>query len=311
MENIKNMEVIPMKFIPQLYLKIALILAPIAALSLYPIYQTFRAQKATIEVFTTPSKAQVGTTLKKITQAEDTLENTLSQQLAEENNRLMAHILDAFPQIHPLQWENAMKAIQKFKDTDELITNDPKIPASDDELITLIYTTLAEYGINPARIEIEYVSTPQSFLSACQGLAGKKVRHIMRVNRKAVAEKSPEVVEAYLRHEIQHLLTYDAIELMIVKDVLEKNEITAAEYYTNPAFIEFKKFKEYRADLLAATKGIDTAQAMMDDMEERIKKYPHEQINPSHATHPTETQRRQALANLSHYLQAEKQPVIA
>lgn len=312
MEKFKKirLEVISMK-IPHFHPKIALILAITAALGLYPVYRAFKAKKTGIEVFCTPSKVQVETTLQKIAQSESTLENTLSQQLAEENNRLMAQIPIAFPQIHPVQWENAMKTIQKFKDTDDLITNDPIIPVSDDELVALIYTTLAEYGINPARIEIEYVNTPQSFLSACQGLAGKKVRHIMRVNRKAVAEKSPEVVESYLRHEIQHLLTYDAIELMIVKDILEKNEITAQEYYLNPTFIELKKFKEYRADLLAATHGMDTAQAMMNDMEERIKKYPHEQINPSHATHPTETQRRQALANLSHYLQAEKQPVIA
>lgn len=301
------MEVLFMKFIPNLYLKIALILAPIAALGIYPIYQAFKPKSDCIAVFSTPTQGQVKATLKSIDKSQSTLEQTLRAQLADENSQLLARILVAFPQVHPTQWENAMKTIQQFKENDDLLIANPEVPVTEDELSNLIYATLAEYGINPARIEIEFVSTPQSFLSACQGLSNKKVRHIMRANRKAVAQKSPETVLAYLRHEIQHLLSYDAIELMIVKDVLEKNEITAEQYYAAPAFIEFKKFKEYRADLLAATNGIETAQAMMDDMEERIKQFPHEQVNPSHATHPTETQRKQALANLTQYMQENKQ----
>lgn len=299
-----------MNFIPNLYLKIGLILAAIAAISAYPIYQSFKAKKTCIAVFAAPSQEQVKATLQEINDTQSTLEETLRKQLADENSQLLARIPAAFPQIHPTQWENAMKALEKIKENDDLLTENSEIPVTDDELSNLIYATLVEYGINPARIEIEFVSTPQSFLSACQGLSNKKVRHIMRANREAIAQKPQEVVVAYLRHEIQHLLTYDAIELMIVKDVFEKNEIGAQEYYTNPAFIELKKFKEYRADLLAATNGIETAQAMMDDMDQRIKQFPHEQENPSHATHPTETQRKQALANLSRYMQTDA-PVIA
>lgn len=300
-----------MNFIPNLYLKIGLILAAIACLGAYHIYQVFKHKKPCLAVFDTPTQEQVKTTLKQITDSQSTLGTTLKDQLAEQNSQLVARIPKAFTQVHPIQWENAMKAVQKLKENDDLLCENPVIPVSDDELISLIYSTLAEYNINPARIEIEFVTTPQSFLSACQGLEKNKIRHIMRVNRQVVNKKSAEVVEAYLRHEIQHLLTYDAIELMIIKDVLEKNEITAQEYYANEDFIELKKFKEYRADLLAATKGMSTAQAFMEDMEERIKQYPHEQVNPSHATHPTETQRKEALANLMHYLQEENKPVIA
>ena len=187
-----------------------------------------------------------------------------------------------------------------------------EITQIDDEFSNIIYATLAEYGINPTRMEIEFVNTPQSFLSACQGLAAKnKVRHIIRVNQEQVNKKSPEVALAYLRHEIQHLLTYDAIELMIIKDVFEKNDISPEDYYANPDFIELKKFKEYRADLLAATKDMSTAQAFMEDMQERIKLYPHEQENPSHSTHPTEKQRHHALANLATYLQEEAKQITA
>lgn len=305
------MEVLSMNFILKSYVKISLILAAIAALSIYPIYQSFRAKKHCVTVFSTPSQDQVKETIQKISNDKSTLAMTLKEQLAEQNSQLVARIPVAFTQVHPTQWENAMKAIQTLKENDDLLCQNPVIPHSNDELITLMYTTLAEYGINLSRIEIEFVTTPQSFLSACQGLNKNKVRHIMRVNREAVNKKSQEVVQAYLRHEIQHLLTYDAIELMIIKDVLEKNGITAEQYYINEDFIELKKFKEYRADLLAATKGMNTAQAFMEDMEERIKQYPHEQTNPSHATHPTETQRKQALANLAQYLQEEAKLVIA
>lgn len=286
--------------------RIALILIMLGVISAYPIYQSFTQQKPCVSVFNTPTQEQVTNTLQEITDANSTLAATLQEQLADENNQLLAQIPAAFPELPAAQWQDAMKAIQKLKENDDLLCENPVTRNSDDEIISLIYKTVSEYGINPARIEIEFVTTPQSFLSACQGLSKGKIRHIMRVNREVVNKKSKEVVIAYLRHEIQHLLTYDAIELMIVKDVLAKNGITPEQYYTNDAFIELKKFKEYRADLLAATNGVDTAQAFMKDMEERIKQFPHEQTNPSHATHPTETQRKDAIANLMHYMQANE-----
>lgn len=312
MENIKN-DGGYMSIFTNTYSKIALALATLAALSLYPIYKSLNKQKPCIAVFANPSKQQVEQTIQEITNSEGNLATTLKEQLVQENTQLLARIPLAFPQIHPLQWENAMKSVQKIKANDDLLSKEPINIAQLDvnDFSNVIYATLAEYGINPARVEIEFVSTPQSFLSACQGLNGNKVRHIIRVNLEQVNKKSPQVALAYLRHEIQHLLTYDAIELMIIKDVFEKNEISPEEYYINPDFIELKKFKEYRADLLAATKDMSTAQAFMEDMEERIKLYPHEQVNPSHATHPTETQRKQAIANLAQYMQIEKQHVIA
>ena len=300
-----------MKFLTHNYAKIGLILAAIASLAAYPIYQAIKRKKPCVVVFSTPTAQQVKDTLQEISDSQSTLESTLKEQLEHENSQLLAQIPLSFTQVHPMQWENAMRAVQKLKANDDLLCTNPVVPASDDELITLIYTTLAEYNINPSRVEIEFVTTPDSFLAAAQGLEKNKIRHIMRVNRPAVEQKSPEVITAYLRHEIQHLLTYDAIELMIVKDVLEKNEITAQEYYANQDFIELKKFKEYRADLLAATKGMSTANAFMQDMEERIKEFPHEQLNPSHATHPTETQRKNAIANLAQYLQPQNTQVTA
>lgn len=300
-----------MKFASNLYLKIGLILASFAALAVHPIYQALRHKKPNLAVFGSPSSSQIKNTLKEINDSQSTLEITLRDQLAEQNSQLVARIPITFPQIHPVQWENAMKAIQRLKENDDLLCSNPVLTKSDDEITTLIQSTLAEYSIDPSRVEIEFVTTPGSFLSACQGLEKNKIRHIMRVNRQVVAQKSLEVITAYLRHEIQHLLTYDAIELMIIKDVLEKNEISSQAYYANQDFIELKKFKEYRADLLAATNGMSTAQAFMEDMEERIKQYPHEQINPTHSTHPTETQRKQALANLMQYLQEENKLVLA
>ena len=306
------MEALSMKFNSNPYFKIAVVIAALAALSIYPIYRSLKQQKPCLAVFNTPTPEQVQQTIKEITHSEQTVASTLYEQLVDENDQLLARIPQAFAQIHPLQWENAMKALKKIKDADDLLCENPIIPApTNDEFTNIIYATLAEYQINPARVEIEFVNTPQSFLSACQGLEKNKVRHIIRVNKKVVSSKSPEVALAYLRHEIQHLLTYDAIELMIIKDLFEKNEISPEKYYTNAAFIELKKFKEYRADLLAATKGMSTAQAFMEDMQERMKLFAHEQENPSHSTHPTEKQRHQALANLANYLQEEAKQITA
>lgn len=300
-----------MKLISNLYLKTGLILAAITALSAYAVYQALKPKRSVVAIFEARTPDQIKATLKKIADSQSTLKITLQEQLDEQNSQLVARIPVAFPQIPSIQWDNTMKAIQRLKENDDLLCENPVIPKSNNEIIILIYTTLAEYGINPSRVEIEFVTTPESFLSACQGLFNNKIRHILRVNKEVVNKKSQEVILAYLRHEIQHLLTYDAIELMHIKDVLEKNKITAEQYYANQNFIELKKFKEYRADLLAATKGISTAQAFMEDMEERIKQYPHEQLNPSHVTHPTETQRKQALANLMQYLKEENKMIMA
>ncbi len=287
------------------FVKMGLILAILAAITSYPLYEAFRAKNPCLALFCEPQAHEIEQTLQQIEQAQTTVAHTLKEQLTQENSQLLTRIPLAFPQIHPVQWENAMKALQRLKNNDNLVSPNGEIPAAHHPFITTIYTTLAEYGINPARVEIEYVKTPQSFLSACQSFEKGKIRHIIRVNMSEVEKKSDEVALAYLRHEIQHLLTYDAIEMMIVKDVLEKNDVSSEEYYADPDFIALKKFKEYRADLLAAAHGMDTAQAFMHDMQERIKKFPHEQTNPTHSTHPTETERHAAITNLVKYMEQQ------
>lgn len=302
-----------MNFTYTTYQKALFILIALGALSAYPAYRAFQALNSSNKLILFEEindKAIVAQTVEQIAQKGSNIASTLKEQLDAEQKALLEEIKKEFS-IPSEKWESALATIEALKERDSLITQEPIIPATDEPFFATIYETLAAYSIDPMRVEIELVDTPQSFLAACQGMSKGGVRHIMRVNLAEVAKRTPESQVAFLKHEIIHLLNYDVIELMVIKTLLESCGIKPEEYNNSPAFIAVKKHKEFRADLLAASDSIETAQALNEDFEARIKQFPHEQENPSHCTHPTETQRLQAMNGLISYLEAEKQSQLA
>jgi Zn-dependent protease with chaperone function len=277
------------------------------AISAFPIYKTFIAKpKNQLAIFIDlPTETEIKETVQSITAEKSSVTQMLAQQLQEEYDQLFANIQKEFPSE---QWESLKAVLENIKSKDQLLTDNPIVVENnkDHPFVTIIKKTLASYNIDPSKVAIEIVDTPQSFMAAGQGFEKGSVRHLIRINLSAIAKKSDDVLLAFLKHEIMHLLNYDGITGMFIKDLLKKNGITQDQISQSPSLIAFKKFQEYRADLLAADNP-ETAQSLIKDFEKIIELHPNEQTNPTHSTHPTETQRKQAITQLLTYLNVENE----
>ncbi len=277
----------------------------LGTLSAFPIYHAFIVKpKNNLALFTAhTTQEEIKETVEAISTQGSTVAQTLAEQLQEEHARLMANIETEFPSE---QWAGMKAVLEKIKTNDTLIienpvaTHDPK----DHPFINTIKQTLVSYTIDPSRVSINLVDTPGSFMAAGQGFENGKVTHSIRVNLAEVERKSEDVQLAFLKHEIMHLLNYDGLEGMFIKDVIQKSGKSLDQITSSASYIAFKKFKEYRADLLAADNP-RIAESLIKDFEKIIELHPHEQTHPTHASHPTETQRKQALAQLVNYFEAE------
>lgn len=294
------------------YKYILALIAAFGALGTVTLYHVLSKQsQTTLQIFgTAPSQNKIMQTVQKLADEKISVADTLHEELNTQNDRLLADIQNAFPCD---QWEQMLQAVKTIIDADDLLMEYPVVThaAGDHPFIKKIREILASYNINPARVSIELVDTPQSFLAAGQGYFNGKVTHSIKVNLAEVLKRSADVQEAFLRHEIMHLLHYDSLYRMFIKDLLEKNGITKDVYSKHPAFIAYQRHKEYRADLLAAACDPEVAQSFIADFDRIIALHPHEQTNPSHVTHPTETQRQQAVAQLLSYMNAEQQQTLA
>lgn len=276
------------------------------AISALPIYKTFIAKpKNQLAIFIDlPTEAEIEETVQSITAQESNVRQVLAQQLQDEYERLFENIQKEFPSN---QWKNLKADLEWIKSNDQLLTDNPIVIENDQDhpFITIIKKTLASYNIDPAKVTIEHYDTPQSFLAAGQGYQNGLVsRHLIRINLKAIAKRPDDVLLAHLKHEIMHLLNYDGLTSMLIKLLLQELGITQEQIATSKSLIAFKKFQEYRADLLAADNP-EIAQSFIKDFEKTIKLHPTEQTNPTHTTHPTETQRKQAMTQLLTYLNVE------
>ncbi len=277
----------------------------------FPFYKAFVATpKNQLAIFCVlPTEAEIKETVQSINAQELTVIQALAAQLQEEHQRLFAEIQREFPSE---QWASLQEVLDTIKSHDQLFTDEPVVTldAHDHPFVKVIKETLASYRIDPSKVTIEYVDTPQSFMAAGQGYQKGSVNHFLRINVAAVEKKSDDVLLAYLKHEIMHLINYDGITMMFIKDLLKKNGITQEQIATSASLIAFKKFQEYRADLLAADNP-EIAESLIQDFEKIIELHPDEQSNPTHTSHPTETQRKQAVTHLLTYLKAETNITLA
>lgn len=245
--------------------------------------------------------------IKRLSEENKTVIDALQADLETEYQKGLAALQQEF-NIPPKDWNAVINILTTLEEKDDLISPNPiksNIQAIQNPFIKKLYKVLEEYSINPSRIKIEYVDSPGSFISAGQGYFDKKVTHVLRLNMKVIEQRTQDIQEAFLRHEIIHLLHYDGLELLFIKELLEQHGVKENVYLKNPAFIEYKKFKEYRADLLAAN-SVAIAESFLKDFANMIKLRPNEQINPTHTSHPTEAQRYNAMSSLHAHLQTEQ-----
>ena len=172
-----------------------------------------------------PSQEQIQTAIIEINNAESTVATTLEQELNAEKDRLIAELQREFP-AHA--WDEVLVEIERLKSEDDLLCDNPIIEnAGDDhEAVKKARTLLAEYGINPAKVNVYSVDEPSngSFASAGQGYDGTII-HELKINIAKFSTLSNEIQEAIIRHEIMHLLNYDSLEYIFITTLLEEIDI--------------------------------------------------------------------------------------
>lgn len=179
------------------------------------------------------------------------------------HDKAIAQIVQEF-KVPQKTWQRYDQAIQDAIAHDDLLgiaepCNDIDEPA----IIQSIRKILIEYGINPARVNIVKTDKNDEYAQAIQDIdAHGKIIHTIEINIEWFGQFTFAMQEAFIRHEIMHLLNYDCIEkgyIVFMLDSLGYSPQEAAQYQS---FIAYNHQQELRADKLASCAHFDVANAL-------------------------------------------------
>ena len=200
------------------------------------------------------------------------------------------------------EWNSYMNAVRDTIACDDLMgpsknSIDPRQPS----IIQHTQKILGQYGINADRVCIKQVTGEQSKAEAIQDIQEEtgKVLHTIEINVEWFNKSPLAMQEAFIRHEIMHLLNYDCIEEGYIVYLLESLGYENDYCVHHPAMIHYRQAREIRADLLAACHASPIAQALHDHYAHYEKKFKQYNNNPEQwLSHPPFTTRKHELASL-------------
>lgn len=257
---------------------------------------------------------EIAKSVKQIMQEGSSVADTLKEQLNSEFDELLADLQKAFP-LSPEIWKKTLDELKSLKANDTLFTNNPVIKnqKGDIPLVKKVRELLASYNIDPNMVKIQTMNDPKN---ASYAFAGQcvyngdvdTVEHYIQLNLAQLPQQTPAIQEALLRHEIMHLINYDPLTFAMIETLFNEQGITPKEFWNNAAYQALNKHIEFRADLMAASHDVAVGIALQDGFTEHMKRY-NDAIESK--SHPTCKRRQAALDNLVHYMNAEKQIVLA
>lgn len=300
MENIRNCGG-QMSIFTNTCAHFALIFISLGAINVYP-RLAFKQPQTYLALFSTINNLEIQASIEKIKKNESTIVNTLTHELDQKHDQLLAALIESFP-LPDNAWKNCLEEFNKTKSQDNLLIT--TVSHLNVDQIEAIEALLYSYNINPERITIIPTESTSYFVSAGQGIDDThQVIHELRINFEKLSKKPVEIQEAIIKHELQHLLQYDSLEFSFITSLLQEYGISIAELFKHPAFIAYKRHIEYRADLKAAAEDIAIANAFKKDFEDYIQQQP-ENAEKQFSSHPSKKDRHQAMSNLISYLEAE------
>ena len=242
------------------------------------------------------------------------VQDTLKEELCQAHDRLLHKVKEAYP-LTEQAWEHTFQQIELAISQDTLLTDKPVIKHSRKDLpiVKKAREILASYNINPARVTIKLLDNPKTKTNAAayQGFMDGKVVHDLELNIPQISQHSPDIQEAIIRHEIMHLLNYDPLKRAYIEVMFLENGIKPKQFMNDTAIQNLYKHHEFRADLMAACHGIETAESLQKDFEHYITTYPQYQHEQACGTHPTDVARHKAVTQLISYLEAENKITLA
>ncbi len=294
--------------------KIIMVMGILGTCALFATYHSLVLEKAShkINVIDPESQTMIKQIVQEINESGSTVANTLIQECAHEHAQLLTNLQQAFP-LPDNQWEDTLARLERAKLADTLCIQKPIVEhdADDHALVKKARQILADYKINPKRVQIYTINEPNQRMNAVaeQGQESTgAIIHRLAINLPQLSMRTDDIQEAILRHEMMHFLNYDPLELAHIESLLERNGITQEQYLKHPAYMALSKFKELRADLSAACADTELAQAFVHNFEYNIAQHPELQDDASYwVTHPSSKQRYQAMNHLISYLTAEQE----
>lgn len=210
--------------------------------------------------------------------------------------------------ISDLNWSQFMGNCQAFIEHDDLMESGTStIKDNDHELIKFAKNALIEYGINPERVIVQNVTFSGSPCNGTQLLSNmdsltyspdNKIVHYLNLNLSWLKEFDKDIQEAFIRHEIMHLINYDSIEGAYVTTMLEYLGHKPEDYAMKKSRIDYCHQRELRADLLAACDHTEAAQALQKFFLASIKKDPRQDVPSLWTSHPSDKTRNEQMAQL-------------
>lgn len=219
----------------------------------------------------------------------------------------LAKIKEEFA-ISDLNWSQFMGNCQAFIEHDDLMGSGVStVKENDHELIKFAKNALIEYGINPEKVIVQNVSSSGSPCNGTQLLSNmdsltyspdNKIVHYLNLNLSWLKEFDKDIQEAFVRHEIMHLINYDSIEGAYVTTMLEYLGHKPEEYALKQSRIDYCHQRELRADILAACDHTQAIHALQKFFQASIKKDPRQDIPSLWISHPSDKMRNEQMAQL-------------
>ncbi len=234
------------------------------------------------------------------------------------HDQILAKIKEEF-QISDLNWSQFIGNCHAFIEHDDLMgIGASTIKEDDHDLIKFAKNALVEYGVNPERVIVQNVGMSGSPCNGTQLLENmdsltygpdNKIVHYLNLNLSWLKEYDRDVQEAFVLHEIMHLINYDSIEGAYVTTMLEFLGHKPEEYALKQSRIDYCHQREMRADLLASCDRAPVAQALQKFFQASIKKDPRQDVPSLWISHPSDKARNQQLADL--LIKMDHQPKLA
>lgn len=174
--------------------------------------------------------------------------------------------------ISDARWQQVITKIDGLKRHDPVFTHRGNVSTSNSvdqhPLVAKTRSLLQHHGLNANAVEILCTEEGQSPAAAIQEYheSPEHVKTYIKLHIPKLEQRSPDIQEAIIRHEIIHLVNYDSIEEGYLLSLLSDMGYSEAQWNIAPSMIHYRHLKEFRADQLAAAHGgIKVAQAFQSD----------------------------------------------
>jgi len=240
--------------------------------------------------------------------------NPLNIQLTSQKKADTSHqkSLEAIRQefnIPKSEWQNAMNEFAALSNNNrDLFKQKASFTPGNDSFKNKIYQSLADAGINPQKVSINYSDDNKCPIFTLQEYSSQtRLRHSITINPEWFNKHPVELQKAIIKHEIMHLKNFDPIEYGFIVELLEDHGITRDQYFNSASIQKFRHMRELRADLLAGAHDINVAKALHSDFCSCVARNYQEDVG----SHPSSQTRMNQMAQLIKNFEAEQSIKIA